>query len=76
MDMTRPRGSVLVAVVAALSVTQILFEELIVFLDTTEAIAPNTLESPHLMVGLPFVLFLLLAGVVWAWALVGEYPRV
>lgn len=73
--MARPRGAVLVGVVVTLAVAQILVEDIILFLGATGTGGLGVLDSPVLLVGLPFVLFLLLAGVVWAWALAGDDPR-
>lgn len=73
--MARSRGTALVAVVVALAVAGILVEDVIVFLGATGTQPPGVLDSPFVLVVLPFVLFLLLAGVVWAWALSGEDQR-
>lgn len=73
--MARPRSAVLVGVIVALAVAQILVEDVIVFLGATGTGGSGALNSPVLLVGVPFVLFLLLAGVVWAWALAGDDPR-
>lgn len=73
--MARSRGTTLVAVVVALAVAGILIEDAIVFLGATGGRPPGALNSPFVLVVLPFVLFLLLAGVVWAWALSGEVRR-
>lgn len=73
--MVRPRGTVLVAVVVCLAVAQIFVEDVIVFLGATGAVAPGVTDSPAVMIALPFVLFLALAGVLWAWALGGDDSR-
>lgn len=73
--MARPRGTILVAVVVCLAVAQILVEDVIVFLGATGAVAPGVTDSPLVMIAVPFVLFLALAGVLWAWALGGDDPR-
>ncbi len=73
--MARLRGATLVGVVVAIAVAQILVEDAIVFLGATGAVAPGVTDSPLVMIAVPFVLFLLLAGVLWAWALGGPDPR-
>lgn len=73
--MARPRGTVVVAVVVALAVAQIFVEDAIVFLGATGAVAPGITDSPYVLIAVPFVLFLALVGVLWAWALGGEDPR-
>lgn len=73
--MERPRGTTLVAVVVALAVAQIFVEDVIVFLGATGTVAPGVTDSPLVMIAVPFVLFLALAGVLWAWALGGGEPR-
>lgn len=73
--MAQPRGVALVAVVVALALAQILVEDAIVFLGATGAVAPGVTDSPYVMIAVPYVLFLLLAGVLWAWALGGGDPR-
>lgn len=62
-------------VVVVLAVAQIAVEDVIVFLGATGAVTPRLLNSPYVLVLLPFGLFLLLAGVIWAWALGSEDPR-
>lgn len=73
--MVRLRGAALVAVVVALAVAQIFVEDVIVFLGATGAVAPGVTGSPAVMIAVPFVLFLALAGALWAWALGGDDPR-
>lgn len=73
--MVRGRRTTLVAVVVAIAIAQIFVEDVIVFLEATGAVAPGVTDSPAVMIAVPFVLFLALAGVLWAWALGGEHPR-
>ena len=73
--MARLRGPTLVGVVVALAAAQVLVEDVIVFLGATGAVAPGVTDSPAVMIAVPFVLFLLLAGTLWAWALGGPEPR-
>lgn len=58
----------MVGVVVAIAVVQVAVEDVVVFLGATRSGSP-LLGSPALMVGLPFVLFLLLAGVLYGWAI-------
>lgn len=73
--MVRSRGTALVAVVVGLAIAQIFVEDVIVFLGATGAVAPGVTDSPYVMIAVPFVLFLVLVGVLWAWALGGDDPR-
>lgn len=73
--MARPQGTALVAIVVGLAIAQIFVEDVIVFLGATGAVAPGVTDSPAVMIAVPFVLFLALVAVLWAWALGGDDPR-
>lgn len=59
----------LISIVVALAVAQIVVEDVIVFLGATGTAGPAVLRSPFVMVAIPFVIFLLLVGTLFAWAL-------
>lgn len=67
--MERRRATVLVGFVAALAVTQIFLEHLVVFLGVTGTVGQRWLQSPYVVIAVPYVLFLLLVGAVFTWAL-------
>lgn len=73
--MTSRRATALVSFIAVVAIAQVIVEDVIVFLGATGAADPGVLTSPLLLIGLPFVLFLLVAGAVFAWALTGETTR-
>lgn len=58
----------MVAFVVAIAVVQIAVEDVVVFLGATGS-GSAVPGSPVVMVAVPFVLFLLLAGVLYAWAI-------
>lgn len=70
--MASRRGTMLVAFVVVLAVVQILVEDVLVFLGATGTAAPGFLYSPYALVGVPMVLFLLLAGVLLGWAILSD----
>lgn len=67
--MKRSRGTALVAFVIVLAIAQIAVEDILVFLGATGTAAPAVLRSPSVMVGIPMVLFLVLAGTLLGWAI-------
>lgn len=73
--MASRRTRVLLAVVVGLAVAQVFVEDLIVFLGATDTPGPAILGSPLALVFIPFALFLLLVGTVFAWALTADGPE-
>lgn len=61
------RGTMLVGGVVVLALVQVVYEDLLFFAGATGA-APVT-SSPYVLVGVPLVLFLLLAGLLYGWAI-------
>lgn len=70
--MASRRGTMLVAFVVVLAVVQIFVEDVLVFLGATGTDAPGFLNSPYVLVGVPMVLFLLIAGVLLGWAILSD----
>lgn len=66
--MTSRRARALVAFVLAIAVVQIALEDILIFVGATRR-GLSLLSSPIVMIALPFVLFLLLAGVLYGWAI-------
>ena len=56
--------------VIALAVLQIVYEDVLVFLGATGGGTP--VSSPYVLVGIPLVIFLLLAGLLYGWAILGS----
>lgn len=67
--MKRSRGTALVVFVVLIAIVQIAIEDVLVFLGATGTGGPAFLRSPYVMVGVPMVLFLLLAGTLLGWAI-------
>ena len=67
--MASRRGKALVASVTLLAVAQIAYEDVLVFLGATGAAGPGVADSPYVLVGVPLVLFLALAGTLLGWAI-------
>jgi|GEM_PF-6718134 len=63
------RATALVGFVVVVAAVQIVLEDVIIFFAATGSPGPQFLASPALLIALPFVLFLLLAGVLYAWAI-------
>lgn len=70
--MERRRATDLVGFVAVLAVAQIFLENLIVFLGLTGIVGQRSLQSPYVIIAVPYVLFLLLVGAVFTWALTSD----
>lgn len=63
------RATALVGVVVAIAVVQIFVEDVLLFFGATGATGPTILSSPVVLIGVPFVLFLALAGILLGWAI-------
>lgn len=63
------RATALVGFVVVVAVVQIALEDVVIFFAATGSPGPEVLGSPVLLIAVPFVLFLLLAGVLYAWAI-------
>ena len=68
LTMPSMRARVLISFVVVIAVVQIALEDVIIFFGATGR-ESTVLDSPLLMIALPFVLFLLLAGGLYGWAI-------
>ena len=68
-NMPSRRAMTLVGFVVAIGVVQIALEDVIIFFAATGSPGLRFLGSPAIMIAFPFVLFLLLAGVLYTWAI-------
>lgn len=67
--MSGSNGRTLVIFVVIMAILQVLFEDVLLFLDTTSTGVPVPLVSPLLFVGVPLVFSVLLFGVLFLAAL-------
>ena len=67
--MASRRAQALVATVALLAVAQVVYEDVLVFLGATGTAGQGVTLPPHVLVGVPLVLFLALAGTLLGWAI-------
>lgn len=72
--MSRQRATALVSFVVAVAAVQVVAEDVVVFLGATGALDRAGIGTPYVMVAVPYVLFLLLFGALFTWALAGDEP--
>ena len=60
----------MVGAVVALALLQIVYEDVLVFLGATGS--PAFTNSPIVLVGIPLLIFVLLAGILFGWAILTD----
>lgn len=67
--MERRRATVLLGFVTVVAVALIFLENIFVFLGLTGIVGQRSLQSPYVVIAVPYVLVLLLVGALFTWAL-------
>jgi hypothetical protein len=66
----RRRGTIQVGGVLVITVIQIAYEDVLVYLGATGG--PTPVRSPFVLVAIPLLIFWLLAGLLFGWAILGS----
>jgi hypothetical protein len=68
--MANRRATAMVVTVVALAIVQIVYEDVLVFLGATGG--RTFADSPFVLVGVPLLIFLLLASILFGWAILTD----